>query len=146
MIHTVEKVSQFFGSHPKRQLAMEWWISDVVAEENQKKLKDVCRIRWVKCHDAFEVFLHLFSSTFCCLEAIVNGEPSNWNRKTHSDAQSLSLALSQFPYLVALLITQKVLAYTKELSKMLRGHYVDIVRANKIFSESKWSSGEFHPG
>ena len=131
MMHTVQKVSRFFGSSPKRQLALEGWINDVLAEENRKKLKDVCRTRWVERHEAFEVFSDLFLPTFCCLEAIVYSAPSSWNRETRSDAQSLLLAISQFPFLVALLITQKVLGYTKGLSKKLQGHYVDIVRAHK---------------
>ena len=120
-----------FGSSPKRQLALEWWINDLLAEENRKKLKVICRTRWVECHEAFGVFSDLFLLTFCCLEAIVYSALLNWNRDTHSDAQSLLLAISQFPFLVALLITQKALGYTKGLSKKLQGHYVDIVQAYK---------------
>ena len=40
-------------------------------EENRKKLKELCRTRWVERHEAFEVFSDLFLPTFCCLEAIV---------------------------------------------------------------------------
>ena len=41
------------------------------------------------------------------------------------------LAMSQFSFIVALVLTQKVLAYTKGLSVKLQGCYVDVVRAYK---------------
>ena len=76
----------------------------------------------------FEVFLDLFLPTFSCLEAIARST-SDWNRETHTDAQSLLLALSQFPCMVVLVLSQKILAYTKGLSVKLQGQYVDVVRA-----------------
>lgn len=38
--------------------------------------------------------------------------------------------MSQFPFIVALVLSQKVLAYTKGLSVKLQGRYVDVVRAH----------------
>ena len=75
--------------------------------------------------------------TFCCLEAIVHGASSDWNRETHSDAQSLLLAISQFSFMVALLITQKGHVYTKGLSRKLQGHYVDIVQDHQDIESVK---------
>lgn len=45
------------------------------------------------------------------------------------DAESHLLHLSQFSFLVSLVLTQRVLAYTKGLSIKLQGRYVDAVRA-----------------
>ena len=98
--------------------------------KTEKKLKELCRTRWVERHEAFEVFSDLFLPTFCCLEAIVYSPPSDWNRETRSDAQSLLLAMSQFPFIVALVLAQKVLAYTNGLSVKLQGRYFDVVRAH----------------
>ena len=113
MMQTADKISRFFSNSPKRQLALEKWIDSVLPEENRKKLKELCRTRWVERHEAFNIFSDLFLPTFCCLEAIVYSAPSDWNRETRSDAQSLLLAMSQFPFMVALVLSQKVLAYTK---------------------------------
>lgn len=49
--------------------------------------------------------------------------------ESRSDAQSLLLALTHFPFIVALVIAKDVLAYTKALRVKLQGRYVDIVRA-----------------
>ena len=130
MMQTADKISRFFSNSPKRQLALEQWIDNVLPEENRRKLKELCRTRWVKLHEAFDVFSDLFLPTFCCLEAIVYSPPSDWNRETRSDAQSL-LAMSQFPFMVVLVLSQKVLAYTKGLSIKLQGRYIDVVRAHR---------------
>ena len=54
-----------------------------------------------------------------------------WNRETRSHAQSLLLALSQFSFVVTLVATQSVLAYTKGLSVKLQGAYVDVACAHR---------------
>ena len=102
----------------------------MLPEEKRKKLKELYRTLWVERHETFEVFSDLFLPTLCCLEAITYSPPSDWNRETRSDAQSLLLVMSQFSFIVALVLTQKVLAYTKGLSVKLQGRYVDVVRAH----------------
>lgn len=93
----------------------------------------------------------LILPTFCCLEAIVYSPPSDWNRERRCDAQSLLLAMYQFPFVVALVLSQEVLAYTKGLSVKLQGRYVDVVRAHrdtehvKTTIKSVWSRvDDFH--
>lgn len=79
----------------------------------------------------------LILPTFCCLEAIVYSPPSDWKRETRSDAQSLLLAMSQFPFVVALVLSQEVLANTKGLSVKLQGRYVDVVQAHRDIEHVK---------
>ena len=131
MMQTADKISRFFNNSPKRQILLEEWIESTQPEENRKKLKELCRTRWVERHEAFEVFSDLFLPVFCCFEAIVYSSSSNWNRETRSDAQLLLLAMSQFSFIVALVLTQKILAYTKGLSVKLQGRYSDVVRAHR---------------
>ena len=107
---------------------METWIDNVVPEEKRKMLKELCPTRWVERHEAFKVFSDLFLTTFSCLEAIAYSPSTDWNRETHSDAQSLLLAMSQFSFIV---VSQKVLCYTKGLSIKLQGRYIYVVRAHK---------------
>ena len=122
MMESADKISRFFSNSPKRQTALEKWIDNVLPlEENRKKLKELCCTRWVERHEAFEVFTDLFLPIFCCFEAIVYSSPSEWNRETRSDAQSLLLAMSQFPFIVALVLTHKILGNTKGLSVKLQG-------------------------
>ena len=102
----------------------------IFQDERRRKLKEMCRTRWVERHEAFQVFSDLFLPTVSCLEEIVNSS-AEWNRDTRSDAQSLLLAMSQFSFVVALVATQSVLAYTKGLSVKLQGPYVDVARAHR---------------
>ena len=132
MIDTVSSVARFFNNSPKRQLALEKWISDVLpSEEKRRKLKDLCRTRWIERHEAYEVFIDLFLPLVSCLEDIVKSTYSEWNRDTRSDAHSSLLALSQFSFISTLVVTQTILACTKGLSVKLQGRYVDVVRAHK---------------
>ncbi len=128
MMEIADKTARFFSNSPKRQLSLESWIHEtLLEEEKRKKLKQMCRTRWIERHEAFEVFIDLFLPIVCSLEDISCG--SGWNRESRSDAQSLLLALSQFQFIVTLKVTQSVLAYTRALSVKLQGRYSDIVRA-----------------
>ena len=60
MMDVADKVARFFGNSPKRQLALEAWIEDVLQGEKRKKLKEMCKTRWVERHEAFQVFSDLF--------------------------------------------------------------------------------------
>ena len=131
MMQTADSISRFFKYSPKRQLALEKWIDDILLGEKRHKLKEMCRTRWVERHEAFEIFLDLFLPTVSCLEEIAHAPGEAWNRETRHDAQSFLLAISQFPFIVALVLTQKVLAYTKGLSVKLQGRYVDVVYAHR---------------
>lgn len=72
-----------------------------------------------------------------CLEEIAHATPADWKRDTHSEAQSFLLALSQFSFVVTLVLTQKILAYTRGLSVKLQGGYVDVTRAHKDIESVK---------
>ena len=61
MMEIADKTSRYFSNSPKRQLSLEKWIHDtLLEEEKRKKLKEMCRTRWVERHEAFEVFQTFF--------------------------------------------------------------------------------------
>ena len=61
MMETADSVSRFFSNSPKRQLSLERWIDSIMPPaEKRRKLKELCRTRWVERHEAFEVFTDLF--------------------------------------------------------------------------------------
>ena len=91
----------------------------------------MCRTRWVEQHEAFEVFMDLFMPITCYLEEIANSSPADWNSETRSDAQSFSLTIFRFSFVVALVLTEEVISYVKGLPVKLQGHYVDVICAHK---------------
>ena len=78
-------------------------------------MKQMCRTRWVERHEAFEVFRDLFN----CMEQKASSHASEWNRESRSDANSFLLAISQFSFVVTLVLSHNVLSYTKGLSVKL---------------------------
>ena len=124
---TADSICRYFSNSPKRQLALERWVEQKLEGKRRSKLKSICKTRWVERHEAFKVFIDLFEPLICCLEDIKDS--TDWNRASRSDAQSLLLALTHFSFIVALVITKDVLAYTKALSIKLQGRYVDVVSA-----------------
>ena len=138
MMEVVDSISRFFNNSPKRQLELEKWIAAVLpGEKKRRKLKMLCRTRWVERHDAYEVFTDLFVVIVSCLEQIANAPPAEWNRETRSEAQSFLLAVSQFSFIVTLTVTQKILAFTRGLSVKLQGRYVDVCRAHRDIESVK---------
>ena len=124
-----DSVYRFFAFSPKRQLCLEKWVEQILEGERRRKIKSVCKTRWVERHQAFEVFLDLYQPLVCCLEEMKDSTQSEWNNETRKDAHSFFLALTRFPFLISLVVTKEVLGYTKALSIKLQGRYVDVVRA-----------------
>ena len=124
-----DSICRFFSNSPKRQLALEKWVTQMLEGEQRRKIKSVCKTRWVERHEAFEVFLDLFQPLVCCFEELKDS--TEYNRETRNDAQSFFLSLSRFPFIFSLVVTKEVLGYTKALSIKLQGRYVDVVRAFK---------------
>jgi hypothetical protein len=62
MIGVVNRLSVFFFAHPKRQKKLEEAIHNTQPESNVKKLKDLCRTRWVERIDALDRIKTLHSS------------------------------------------------------------------------------------
>ena len=128
---TVSSIARFFNNSPKRQIALETWITSVLpSEEKRQKLKDLCRTRWIERHDAYYVFINLYVVLVSCFEDIVHASPTEWNRESRSEAHSFLLALSQFSFIITLVVTRTTLAYTRGLAVKLQGRYVDAVRAH----------------
>jgi len=130
VMHTVDSISQFFSASPKRQQLLDKWITDTLpSEEKRKKLKKMRKTRWVERHEAFEVFCDLFIAIYSCLEEIVSSPVSEWNRESRAEAHTQLTAISKFSFIATLLISQRLLSYTKGLSVKLQGAYVDVARA-----------------
>ena len=137
-IREINNVSRFFNNSPKRQIALDSaHIEESMPTEKRRKLKELCRTHWVQRHKSFETFIELYKPLTTCLDLIASGRPDEWNRETRADAHYFLLSLSQFSFIFALVLTHKILSYTKGLSIKLQGRYVDVVRAYLILSKLK---------
>ena len=78
---SITQASFFFNLSPKRQALLEKVISHDMPE-GKKKMKDLCRTRWVYTHEAYETFLQLFPAIMKALKVIslhANEYGDGWN-------------------------------------------------------------------
>ena len=130
MMDTADKVANYFSASPKRQLALERHIDNVQTQASkQKRLKELCRTRWVERHNAFETFCELYVAIVSCLEERAGSNLQEWNHCSIVDAKSHLRALLEFTLIITLVITKNVLSYTRGLSVKLQGKWQDIIRA-----------------
>ena len=129
MIGIVNKVSLFFAAHPKRQRKLGETIESIHPGSDVKKLKDLCRTRWVERIDALDRFKNLHSSLVSCFEAILAEGSQHWSPDSLTDSSTLLLAISTTEFLSALVITSSSLSYLMALTKSLQSEAKDIVQA-----------------
>ena len=63
---------------------------EVLDGEKRRRLKSMCKTRWIERHQAFEVFVDLYQPLVYCLENIKNS--NEWNQDSRADAQSFFLS------------------------------------------------------
>ena len=132
MMGTVSEVSKFF-EHGKRQDKLEEVIESELPEVRKKRVKPLCRTRWVERHDSLEVFVELYpaiiGALIGALSDIAYGKDSvSWNRETTSDANGLLSAIEKFSFLLALVVVYNILGYIKGLTVLLQQRSIDIVQ------------------
>ena len=120
MMGVVKRVFQFLAAHPKRERALEKAISYILPASTVRKLKDLCRTRWVQRIDAMEVFCSLHQSIVACMGNICSDGPHLWSPDSLTDARSLQLAISTCDFICALVITNFGLKYLQALTLNLQ--------------------------
>ena len=78
-----DSIVRFFDNSPKRQNSLDSFIPE---GESRRKLKELCRTRWVERHDSFDVFLLLYQALAHCMEYLSTAPAKEWNRETHNNA------------------------------------------------------------
>ena len=130
MMDIADKIVRFYNYSPKRQLNLESSIENIHEGENQKvkKLKEMCKTRWVQRHDALDIFVKLYVCIANSLEDI-SSNPREWNASSVSDATSFLIAMTRFQFIAALHTTRSILAYVQPLSTSLQSNTKDMIKA-----------------
>ena len=129
MLGVVGRVYQFFSAHPKRQRALEEAIDKGQPSSSSKKLKDMCRTRWIQRMDAANIFIQLYTCVVDCLENISNNGSRLWSSDSLTDAKGLCLAITNTEFVSALVITDACFKYIHPLTASLQAEAKDIVQA-----------------
>jgi len=121
----IEKVYTFFNT-PKRQIILKNQIQLLVPDINKTKLVQLCPTRWVERHDSIIVFNQLLVPVVAALEEI-----QSLNCKDSLSGAFLLLnGICQFTFIISLHCSEKLLAYTLPISKILQT--TDIVLSTAV--------------
>lgn len=92
-------------------------------ECHKRKLKELCRTRWVEWLESFWTFLELYEGIHDSLQAI-GRKPGEWNASSVTDAKCLMLAITDFEFKISLVMAQKVLSYTEGITSSLQSKII----------------------
>lgn len=132
----MDSCHELFDNSPKRQNFLSTVI-DVLAPENRKrKLKDLCKTRWVARHDTFETLHSLYEFIVITLNEIclptdderfyAEGDNWNWDRNTKAKANGLRHTFVNFGHIVSFICAKEVLEPMRPLLKALQGRLVEV--------------------
>ena len=123
----VKELSYFVNNSQNRQIAFEKNVLEYSPDSKKKKLKDVCRTRWVERVDGMDVFEELFVPIFFTLKEMSLNLERKYNPNTSSQATSFSALISSFQFIVALVITRNILDMTLPVTQLLHAKNNDIL-------------------
>lgn len=132
----IGEISRFFAYSAKRQRLLDKAIESIESSTRAKKLKDVCRTRWVQRIDSYIVFEELLPAVHIALKAMVNsnaypefGTNWAWDGETTTKARGFLYQLESSTFLVCFQILLKILYYLREITVKLQMQAIDVLCA-----------------
>ena len=109
MMDCCRELYSFFDNSPKRQSFMEIVIDAHSPDNKKRKLKNLCKTRWVERHATFETIFDLYEFIVITLDQICeptdddryypNGEIWSWDPKTKTLANGLRHTMKNFGHI-----------------------------------------------
>lgn len=128
VMSTLRKVESFFGRSPLLRVEIENAISLFYADKEEKAnaLKGLCKTEWTNSPNVFEVGVELYEALLLWLDSVNDNEDLRWNDQTAFEAMEISKALTDFEFLMALIVLKNTTALTQAFGKNMQGNAVDI--------------------
>uniref|UniRef100_A0A2R8ZCN0 THAP domain containing 12 n=1 Tax=Pan paniscus TaxID=9597 RepID=A0A2R8ZCN0_PANPA len=125
---TIEEVCSFFHRSPQLLLELDNVISVLFqnSKERGKELKEICHSQWTGRHDAFEILVELLQALVLCLDGINSDTNIRWNNYIAGRAFVLCSAVSDFDFIVTIVVLKNVLSFTRAFGKNLQGQTSDV--------------------
>ncbi|CAO2636391.1 52 kDa repressor of the inhibitor of the protein kinase [Lemmus lemmus] len=96
------------------------------SEARGKELKEICHSQWTCRHDAFEVLVDLLQALALCLDGINSDTNIRWNNCIVGRAFVLSSAVTDFDFIVTIVVLKNVLSFMRAFGKNLQGQTSDV--------------------
>ncbi|XP_055370383.1 52 kDa repressor of the inhibitor of the protein kinase-like isoform X2 [Betta splendens] len=128
VMSTFMKIESFFSQSPFLQLELEHAISIFYPnkEEKANKLKEICRTNWTRRHDAFNVAMEVLEALLLCVDSVHDNEDMRWTDQVTHNALEISKALTDFEFIMALVVLKNVTALTQAFGQNVQGKATDI--------------------
>nr|KAF6468190.1 THAP domain containing 12 [Rousettus aegyptiacus] len=133
---TIEEVCSFFHRSPQLLLELDNVISILFQnnEEKGKELKEICHSQWTGRHDAFEILVDLLQALVLCLDGINSDTNIRWNNCIAGRAFILCSAVTDFDFIVTIVVLKNVLSFTRAFGKFRRAQQGNL--ESQLTSES----------
>ncbi|KPP57547.1 52 kDa repressor of the inhibitor of the protein kinase-like [Scleropages formosus] len=128
VMSTLRRIDSFFSKSPALQTELEHAISIFYQgnEDKGNELREVSRLKWTDRHDIFELAVDLLESLLLCMDSVHDNEDGKWSDQIASDAYIISEALSDFEFVVTLVVLKNTLSFTRAFGKNLQGPTLDV--------------------
>lgn len=138
MLDTCRELYSFFDNSPKRQALLNMVI-DVLAQGETKKrrLKNLCKTRWVERHTTFQTIFDLYHYIVMALDEIY--DPSDderfkcpeedswaWDANTRTLANGLRQTMKSFSHIVTFVCCMELLEPMRPIVSSLQGRLVEV--------------------
>ena len=127
-MNTIKKITYFFNFSPIRSEHLQRIMKNASQNKGKTKPFDVCRTRWVSRIDGLDVFEVILIYIVQIFEYFCLSPDSNVNRDTVAKAQVLLNHVTNFNFIVTLVVTRKVFDYTHSVTELLQAKSNDIVK------------------
>lgn len=128
VMSTLRKIESFFSQSQQLQLELEHAISVLYPdkEERANELKESSRTSWTRQDNAFDVALDLLEALLLCVDSVHDNEDMRWSDKVTHDALEISKALTDFEFIMALVILKNTMILTQAFAKNMQGKESDV--------------------
>ena len=136
MMDCCRELYSFFDNSPKRQSFMEIVIDAHSPDNKKRKLKNLCKTRWVERHATFETIFDLYEFIVITLDQICepkddgryypNGEIWSWDPKTKTLANGLRHTMKNFGHIFNFVCAKEILEPMRPIVTSLQGRLVDV--------------------
>ncbi|XP_057295877.1 52 kDa repressor of the inhibitor of the protein kinase-like [Hydractinia symbiolongicarpus] len=136
-LERVKELSYFFNLSQVRQQLLEANILRHCPEAKKKKLIDVCRTRWIERIIGLDIFQELFVAIVYTLEDMSMNLDKKCNRDTSTKATSLLHLVTNFDFIVSLVVTRSVMDLLLPVTKILQGKTIDLLSSLHLIQSLK---------
>ncbi|XP_065668089.1 52 kDa repressor of the inhibitor of the protein kinase-like [Hydra vulgaris] len=95
-------------------------------QTHKKKLKDICRTRWIERIDGLNTFLEHYLSIFHAL-CIMASPESSVNKDTQNKSSTFLNSIGTFQFVFTLVVTTRVFDFTIPVTRLLQSKTIDIL-------------------